>query len=159
MLTPTNSPLCSAGPAESTVFPKIIPITIANIIQMTKNRSRKDRPLNGGNRVSWTSSFPKYWIRTCPFAFIHSSIHTCIPKTHPKCHGPPPPLPFQRPRSSLAMLLDRLYSLFTSAFVSLGILNFDLLTTNPFYIYSWVFSNLPIRAGEGVTGAKRLTGR
>lgn len=59
MLTPINSPLCNAGPTESTVLPKIIPIAMASTIHITRNRSRNDNPLSGGRSAYW-SLFPIY---------------------------------------------------------------------------------------------------
>jgi hypothetical protein len=52
MLTPTNSPFCSAGPTESIVFPSTMPRAIARMIHTTRKRSRKDRPLRGGRSGS-----------------------------------------------------------------------------------------------------------
>jgi len=49
MLTPTNSPFCSAGPTESTVLPSTMPIAMASTIHITRKRSRKESPRSGGS--------------------------------------------------------------------------------------------------------------
>jgi hypothetical protein len=49
ILTPTNSPFCSAGPTESIVLPRAMPTPMATMIQTTKKRSRKESPLSGGS--------------------------------------------------------------------------------------------------------------
>ena len=51
-LTPTNSPFCSAGPADSTVLPMVMPTPIAVRIHSTRNRFRIESPLKGGRSVS-----------------------------------------------------------------------------------------------------------
>lgn len=48
ILTPTNSPCCSAGPTESIVLPRAMPTPIAMSIHRTRKRSRKESPFNGG---------------------------------------------------------------------------------------------------------------
>ena len=56
-LTPTNCPFCRAGPVEGTNWPSMMPSAMATMIQMTRKRSRKDRPLSGGiSFVAWLSS-------------------------------------------------------------------------------------------------------
>lgn len=57
ILTPTNSPLCKAGPTESTVFPNAIPMAMARMIHTTRKRSRNDRPFRGG-RSFWVDGWP-----------------------------------------------------------------------------------------------------
>lgn len=41
--TPTNFPLCNAGPVLGTKFPKIIPIAMARKIHTARNRSKRPR--------------------------------------------------------------------------------------------------------------------
>jgi hypothetical protein len=50
-LTPTNVPRCSAGPVEGTRLARIMPMAMARMIQITRKRSRKERPLKGGGGV------------------------------------------------------------------------------------------------------------
>lgn len=52
MLTPTNSPFCSAGPTDGIVFPSTMPMAMARMIHKTRKRSRSERPLSGGRIFS-----------------------------------------------------------------------------------------------------------
>jgi hypothetical protein len=61
ILTPTNSPFCNAGPADSTVFPMAMPTPIATRIHSTRNRSRNDSPFNGG-RSLFSSQGPSEFV-------------------------------------------------------------------------------------------------
>lgn len=54
-LTPTNWPFCNAGPVEGTRFPKMMPMAMASMIHITRNRSRNDRPLRGGTSTALLS--------------------------------------------------------------------------------------------------------
>src|SRR5436190_18242497 len=50
-LTPTNCPFCNVGPVLGTKAPSKMPIVIASIIHMTRNRSSKLRPRRGGTSL------------------------------------------------------------------------------------------------------------
>jgi len=47
-LTPTNVPRWRAGPVSGTRLARMMPMAMARMIQITRKRSRKERPLNGG---------------------------------------------------------------------------------------------------------------
>ena len=73
-LTPTNCPLCSAGPVEGTNWPSSIPIAMLRMIQRTRKRSRKERPFNGG--ISFAAASCSSVSRQIDVLIIRISIKT-----------------------------------------------------------------------------------
>jgi hypothetical protein len=80
ILTPTNSPFCSAGPTESTVFPSTMPMAMARMIHITRNRSRKERPLSGGrifsSSVTCKNTAALVWLIICSGSTMVSYMRT-----------------------------------------------------------------------------------